>query len=204
MFLWPVALIGLMLAAVTRRPLSFLLVRRFRWIGLLLMGLGLQLLMVLAASGPFLSTPTLPGFPQAGGVLYITSLGLLLVFAWLNRRGLGIAVMGVGLLMNAVVIAANGGQMPVDPGQMAAQGSLDKMVAEETAGTWTAHAQIGPATRLAFLGDSVLLRAPQPLTRSVIVSPGDLVIAAGILLFLMVIPEAKAASSKSAGGLASP
>lgn len=204
MFLWPVVLIGLVLALVTRRPLSTLLARRFQRMGLLLLGLGLQLLFAPAVFAPMLSAPTLPGLPRLGGLLYVASLVLLLIFAWLNRRCLGVAVMGLGLLMNAVVIAANGGQMPVDPGQLAAQGSLDKMQAEERVGGWSPHTMMGDDTRLAFLADSLLVMVPRPIAKSVIVSPGDLVVAAGILLFLLVIPEAKATASQSSGRLASP
>ena len=204
MFLWPVVLIGLALALVTRRPLGNLLARKFDRIELLLLGLGLQLLLAPTALAPILSTSTAPGLPRVGGLLYVGSLVSLLVFAWLNRRCLGVAVMGVGLLMNTAVIAANGGQMPVSPDQMAVQGSLNKMLAEEGSGNWSPHTMMGDETRLAFLGDWVLVMVPRPVAKSVIVSPGDLVVAAGVLLFLLVIPEAKAAHAEDPTRVAAP
>ncbi len=204
MFLWPVALIGLILALVTRRPLGNLIARRFHRLELLLVGLGVQLLLAPVALVPILSASLLPGLPRVGGLLYIASLVLLLIFTWFNRHCLGIAVMGVGLLMNAAVIAANGGQMPVDPARMAAQGSLGAMMAEQRAGNWWPHTMMGDETRLPFLGDSVLLMAPRLTTKSVIISPGDVVVAAGVLLFLLVIPEAKQTQSRDARGLSSP
>ncbi len=193
MFLWPVVLIGLTLALITRRPLGRLLARKFSRMGLLFLGLALQLILSVPAFAPILSASTLPGLAKLGGLLYVGSMVSLLVFAWLNRHCLGVAVMGTGLLMNAAVIAANGGQMPVSPARMAEQGSLNWMMAQERGGAWLPHSTMGEQTRLAFLGDSLLLRAPRPLTKSVIVSPGDLVVAAGVLLFLLVIPEARAA-----------
>jgi hypothetical protein len=188
MFLWPVVLIGLILAIVARRPLGTLLAQRFHRTSLLWLGIGAQLLFVPSALHPVLSASIFPGLPKIGGLLYISSLALVLGFALLNRRTVSIAVIGLGLLMNAAVIAANGGQMPVDPIQLAAQGTLDEMVAEEADGGWSVHSTMGDGTRLAFMGDWVMLTVPRPVGKSVILSPGDVVIACGILMFLLVIP----------------
>ena len=75
----------------------------FRWWFLAFAGLALQLV------------PVSQDWPNAAGLgvaLVITSYALLLVFVARNLRRPGLAVMGLGLLLNAVVIAANGG-MPV-------------------------------------------------------------------------------------------
>jgi hypothetical protein len=75
----------------------------FRWPWLALLGLALQWL------------PVPSGWAHAAGwavVLLIASYVLLLVFVGANIRRPGMAVVAVGLLLNGLVIAANGG-MPV-------------------------------------------------------------------------------------------
>lgn len=47
--------------------------------------------------------------------IQIISPALLLVFAWLNRKKPGITMLGLGLLSNFLVIALNGGMMPLSP-----------------------------------------------------------------------------------------
>jgi hypothetical protein len=73
---------------------------RFRWWYLAFAGLFLQLI------------PVPRDWPHAAGLgvaLVIASYALLLVFVAGNIRRRGLAVMGLGLLLNGVVIAANGG-----------------------------------------------------------------------------------------------
>jgi hypothetical protein len=61
--------------------------------------------------------------PQAGrfvsqqwaAFLLPISLGILLLFAWYNRRLQGFWLLGLGLLLNFAVIATNGGLMPISP-----------------------------------------------------------------------------------------
>jgi hypothetical protein len=43
------------------------------------------------------------------------SLGVLMLFAWFNRQLAGFWLLGLGLLLNFAVIAANGGLMPISP-----------------------------------------------------------------------------------------
>ena len=43
------------------------------------------------------------------------SLGILVLFVWCNRRLPGFWLLGLGLLLNLAVIAANGGLMPISP-----------------------------------------------------------------------------------------
>ena len=49
---------------------------------------------------------------QAASAALILSQVMLLVFAWVNRRQPGFWALGVGLALNLLVIAANGGWMP--------------------------------------------------------------------------------------------
>ncbi len=195
MFLSMVALGSLALALITRRPLWALLRRRFRLLGLLWLGAGLHVAFAIPLMSPYVAERPVPGLPPIGGLLYVGSLSVLLLFAWLNRRHLGVAVIGLGLLMNAIVIASNGGQMPIDPSQLAAKGALEETLAITNAGKWDPYVVESANTRLGFLGDWISI--PRPLIGPVILSPGDLVIAAGILLFFVVIPEAASARGES-------
>jgi hypothetical protein len=44
---------------------------------------------------------------------------LLALFAWLNRGQPGFAILGIGLVLNLLVIVANGGLMPITPEMVA-------------------------------------------------------------------------------------
>lgn len=52
---------------------------------------------------------------QAASAALILSQVMLLVFVWANRRQPGFWALGVGLALNLLVIAANGGWMPISP-----------------------------------------------------------------------------------------
>ena len=118
-----------------------------------------------------------------GGPLYplglLASAALVAWFLVRNRGVRGTGLVALGLLSNALVVALNGA-MPV---------SLD---AAGRAGTTTQHILIGDDprheladrhTRLRFLGDIVPVRAPW---RPEVVSPGDILVAAGLAQLVLV------------------
>src|SRR5690606_28481780 len=94
-----------------------------------------------------------------------------LVVTWLvlNRRLPGVAFVAVGLVMNAVVMAANGA-MPVGPEAMNALGLGDLEVPPGK------HTLLTEDTRLPWLADIV----PIPPLRSII-SAGDIVLAVDLV-----------------------
>jgi hypothetical protein len=110
---------------------------------------------------------------SAALLLVLCAYAALLAFTVVNLRLRGMAVVGVGLGLNALVILANGG-MPVDPASVVAAGVARS---DELAGI-----ELGPARqwqepddRLAALGDVVPVRVLHE-----VVSFGDLVLAAGL------------------------
>jgi hypothetical protein len=118
-----------------------------------------------------------------GGPVYpvglVVSAALVAWFLTRNRGLRGTGLIAAGLLSNALVVGLNGA-MPV---------SVD---AAGRAGTTTQHILIGDDqrheiadrhTRLRFLGDVVPLRAPR---WPEVVSPGDILIAAGIAQLVLV------------------
>jgi hypothetical protein len=117
-----------------------------------------------------------------GGPVYpvglVASAALVLAFLARNRRARGTGLVAIGLLANALVVAANGA-MPVSPqaADRAGVGVLEVLTGDRR------HELEGPDTRLRALGDVV----PVPLPwRAEVVSAGDVLVAAGLgqLVFL--------------------
>jgi hypothetical protein len=52
---------------------------------------------------------------QWAALILPVSLGILVLFVWYNRHLQGFWLLGLGLLLNLAVIAANGGLMPISP-----------------------------------------------------------------------------------------
>lgn len=131
---------------------------------LLFAGLALQLGVDVAAGRGWLAAATTESW-------LLLLLSQVLVVAWLvrNRHLPGVPLVALGLLMNAAVIAANGA-MPVDPRAIEALGlaALEVPLGK--------HTLLTESSRLPWLADIWAIR---PL-RSII-SPGDVVLAVGLL-----------------------
>jgi hypothetical protein len=122
-------------------------------VGLLAVGAGLNALSV-ALSGALAVTALL------------ASLAVLITVAVVNRHLTGVAVVGLGLLVNLVAVAVNGG-MPVRPGALEAVG-IDAVEVPDPRHLETA------ADPLPVLGDVL----PMPVAREVL-SFGDLIVVLG-------------------------
>lgn len=113
----------------------------------------------------------------AGGPLHtiglVVSSGLALAFVLRNRVLTGAGLLAAGLLLNVVVIVANGA-MPVS---LHAAERAGTPVEDLLAGTDPRHELAGAQTRLAWLGDVIPVRMP---LRPEVVSPGDVLVAAGL------------------------
>jgi len=135
-----------------------------RWLALLPVGVGLQALLDLLAARDALT--------GAGVVaLLLLSQAMVMAFCIVNWYRSGMLLVGIGFLLNAVVILANGG-MPVSPAALARLGADPGTV--PLVGK---HQLLTDATHLPALAD-VIPVPPLPM----ILSIGDLVLVAGIAL----------------------
>jgi hypothetical protein len=116
--------------------------------------------------------------------LVIFSYLLLFLFLWGNRRHLGIAIIGLGLLLNFLAIAANGGLMPVSPETLERAGLAHKLVELDIGAPVPNTKDIlleEGDTRLWFLSDILALDNPLGVRAF---SVGDTVIGAGLVVTL--------------------
>ena len=149
----------------------------FRGMGLFAGALAIQL---------FLGTryaESLPAVRLAAPLLNLGSMLLLLLAIAANRRLAGARLAGLGVLLNAAVIFANGGKMPVSPHALRTLEVPADRVAHLAAGRFLTHRLMGPEAALAPLADVLYL--PPPFVRSSVFSVGDVVLGGG--LFLLVV-----------------
>jgi len=130
--------------------------------------LAFAVVLVLVARAPW--TPS-----DVGRIL--TSLGYLAALGalWLNRARPWIRVVLLGTALNSIAILANGGRMPVSRGALLRLGGPLTVAVE--AGADPRHIFAGPATPFGFLGDLFTFHLGR---FGVVLSPGDLLMAAGI------------------------
>ncbi len=111
-----------------------------------------------------------------GPYLHLLSYLFLLAFILFNRRQPGLLIIGLGLLLNLLVIAANGGAMPVDGSQLAPPAQEGLLSGAKS----PFHEPLDKTTRLPLLGD--ILRLPYGDHR--LVSVGDILLGGGLLFFI--------------------
>lgn len=118
-------------------------------------------------------------------IAMMSSYLLLLLFTWKNRSLPGIAWIGIGIFLNALVMALNGGWMPISP-ETASQLGWADIAQTAPPGTHLERTKdiLLPrsATRLWWLSDWLLI--PPPLPFATAFSPGDVCIAIGAWLLI--------------------
>jgi hypothetical protein len=109
------------------------------------------------------------------GLVVASSYGLLMAFVAVNRRVPAAMLMFAGLAMNLVVVAANAG-MPVTAEAIRASGGHSFQVADGR------HHLAVEEDVLVVLGDTI----PVPGV-GVVLSPGDVLLYAGVALFIVAV-----------------
>lgn len=132
---------------------------------------------VLTAIGIQLGITTIfPSGDQAlHSALHVLTYGMAGVFLISNRTVRGLGILAVGGALNLIAISANHGVMPASPTAMA------------TAGVRATHGEFANSAvlsdpRLSALGDVIGIPGPAPLGN--VLSVGDLLIFAGLLILL--------------------
>lgn len=156
--------------------------RGLRWLWLVALAFVAQRLLVHLAE-PYLGSSLL-------GPFLIGTHVMLVPFLVANRRQLGVTIVAAGLLLNLIVMTANGGLMPVSPHtieQVERHEASSLAINEHVPGTKNVLLPEWQ-TRLAVLSDTILVDAPKPLRQAV--SIGDLLIAAGVAAIAVQLASA--------------
>jgi len=161
---------GQVLGVLSRLPL------RAPWLALI--AVGLQVPLLRAEGGT-------PGEVAAQQVLFLASHLPLLAFVWLNRRLPGLWLVGLGATCNLLVVAANGGWMPIEPETLARINPGSAVSSWPTGLHYHFSKDIilsRGATHLWWLSDILVIPAPFPWPAAC--SAGDVLIAAGLVVLL--------------------
>ncbi len=146
----------------------------FRWPAIFLVGI---------AARAVAFSPIVRSAPIAIA-LYLLAIGCLIIGMIRNRWLAGLELILVGLLLNAIVILANGGAMPVSADALRLIGHYDFALRLSREGSIGHVTLATPDTLLRPLADVIPLTAIPGL--QTVASVGDLFIAAGVLIIFYV------------------
>ena len=122
----------------------------------------------------------LPVLGQASGYIFMLVYIAGMFFLAMNRQYKGFVLILIGVFLNFLVMAVNGGRMPVS---MEAAVILDPGYIEAIkGGLYAKHAVLTSSTNLGFLGDIIPLTDPYP--KNQVISIGDVLMNIGIFLFI--------------------
>ncbi len=178
MLLLAALFVGLALGVATGGKLGNLANLRFRWPFFVLAVLLLKEVGVL--------TPL--SRVEGAQIVYAVSLaGLVAWTIWHVDRLTGVWLVSIGAALNLIVIAANGGRMPVVP-ELAARGShvlVDRGIVGQ-------YVLMGSGTHLNWLADWLALPGPVGEWLPEAYSPGDVVVALGIAVVAFLATRRRA------------
>lgn len=125
-------------------------------------------------------------------ICLVSSQILLLIFAYINRKQVGMWLLISGLMLNLVVISVNGGFMPISPdtaSKLAPAPVVQSMPLEQRFGKSKDILLLPDETHLEWLADRFLL--PKWFSFQVAFSAGDILLAFGAYWMLAYQPLQK-------------
>ncbi len=125
----------------------------------------------------FLGSRKVKFISDYGSYILIFSYIVLLLAVWHNKELEGMNFIALGIILNFIVIVANGGHMPVLLSSLHKVG-LDDFALSLKEGTYVTHTLINEKTLFRFLGDVFLL--PPPFPGPSVVSGGDFLMFYGV------------------------
>lgn len=112
-------------------------------------------------------------------ISYVVMAYLLLI----NRGLAGVKTMMCGLVLNLLVMAANGGRMPVSQWAIGILSGTGEQLNALYYGTASRHVLMTDSTNLKVLGD--IIPVPIPYLPNTILSIGDIILYGGIIYFII-------------------
>lgn len=128
------------------------------------------------------------------GIPFIHLLSYILLFfgLFMNFDKYAFWIITVGVLLNFIVIMANGGQMPISHEALISSGLFENAAAIAQ-GRIVTHTVINETTKLKFLAD--ILALPKFYPRPKVYSIGDIFMAVGIFIYIQQLMLGKKANS---------
>ncbi|MBB6216450.1 hypothetical protein HNQ80_002550 [Anaerosolibacter carboniphilus] len=144
------------------------------WI-VLILALLLQLTPIISEDFPF--------FAKYQSYIYATSIILTMICICMNLKKKGMWAFFIGILLNLIVIAFNGFQMPISFSALKAAGLESMINAIQSGDMMHYRALTGVAQWAKLLAKFVPIPKPYPLPK--VISIGDIFITLGLILFIM-------------------
>lgn len=124
------------------------------------------------------------GYMHIGALTYVSDVimySLLIIFAYANRKNKWLLLLGVGAILNAIVIFANGGVMPVNPDIVKSFGYHGDVALQGLYNLADGN------TKLYFLADIIPIKYPKPGIASI----GDITEILGVAIFIITEMKSK-------------
>jgi len=173
-----IVVVAILIALVRGGKIGRLFKLQFERIELIFIALFLQYAVSLSAA---FGLPLLTGY---GNIVLAVSYLLLLLGIWFNRKLPAARMIAVGIFLNALVILANGGRMPVSAVALR-QAGLDYYIPLLEKGNYLKHAMLDSGTRLPFLADIIPLK-PSIYPGGKVISIGDIILNLGVFLLVQM------------------
>lgn len=178
MFILYAVVFGIILGYATKGRLKNMVLRPLYWKSFVFLAFSIQL--VIFSNLTFIET--LPAIFII--IMHYFSYICLLAFIVRNIKNYGINVVGIGIFLNSLVIFINGGYMPTIPQNLKNTSVWQSAEAINQGEAVQNSAKMTSETLLPWLGDIFYLPSWIPLSN--VFSIGDILIAAGICIYIVI------------------